>query len=459
MDTPAADTPAADTSAALITSADIPAADPDGAADPDAPAEPESRIAFIPARTPEQIVDEDPAAAAAFATSLGADGDVEPHPEADDAEDHYQWPHDGPGEDPFVWEEVSVEAEPDEDDEDEEFWRTAAGDPVESAPPPPGGFSWNLTPREVAESQADFSDGGAEFDDPAAPDHGDDTEDDDVLDAEMVDPDQTADEELPEIEVEVVPHPPIPEGEGYDEYDDEDSDSIDDTTARYAPLAAAGAGAYFATPALQHVNRVTHPNSGRIETIDTPAPRRSRRPLIITAVSVGAVLVLGALLLLGMQLSAKPASVATPVASAAATPAATPTPTVALPAVGPLPAGTYAWNQLLGGECLQPMADVWAEEFTVVDCATPHAAQLVRVAPVTDVNAFPGPDAMAASVAGFCQADGVVDIATAEALGDVQVQATYPVTNDQWIAGERDYYCFVSRAGGAALTGSLAPAA
>ena len=54
----------------------------------------------------------------------------------------------------------------------------------------------------------------------------------------------------------------------------------------------------------------------------------------------------------------------------------------------------------------------------------------------------------------------VLDLSAAAALADVQVQGSYPVSDEQWTAGERRYYCFVSRSGGEPLTGTLAgPAA
>jgi hypothetical protein len=41
-------------------------------------------------------------------------------------------------------------------------------------------------------------------------------------------------------------------------------------------------------------------------------------------------------------------------------------------------------------------------------------------------------------------------------VNDLQVQAAFPVTEAQWAAGERTYYCFANRAGGEPLTGSIA---
>lgn len=158
-----------------------------------------------------------------------------------------------------------------------------------------------------------------------------------------------------------------------------------------------------------------------------------------------------------------------PAVVANATP--TPTPTRTPLAIGPVEPGIYDWDELLGGECLEPYdaeLGAWAEEFTVVDCATPHAAQMVYRAwfppeppdpedpgaePVW--GAFPGAEALQAQISLLCSAPGVVDLAAAGAYTDVQVQGSYPVTEEQWDA-DPSYYCFVSRSSGEPLTGSVA---
>jgi hypothetical protein len=149
-----------------------------------------------------------------------------------------------------------------------------------------------------------------------------------------------------------------------------------------------------------------------------------------------------------------------PQAEASATPSATPTPSEAAeqPATGPLGAGTYAWDQLRGGECLDPFESPWSEEFTVVDCAAPHAAQLVFAAPYTDDPAtpFPGEDVIASEIGLLCSAPGVVDFAAAASFTDLQVQGAYPVSGEQWAAGQRDYFCFATRSSGEPLTASVA---
>ena len=90
----------------------------------------------------------------------------------------------------------------------------------------------------------------------------------------------------------------------------------------------------------------------------------------------------------------------------------------------------HAWNTLRGGECLQPYTSPWDEEFTVVDCATPHAAQLVYrgVVNADPAAVFPGEAALAAQMNLLCNAPGVIDLNVAGEYPDVQVQGSYPVT-------------------------------
>jgi hypothetical protein len=120
--------------------------------------------------------------------------------------------------------------------------------------------------------------------------------------------------------------------------------------------------------------------------------------------------------------------------------------------------GIHSWQDLLGGECLNPYASPWAEKFTVVDCSTPHPAQMVfrGTFDPTSVATFPGAAAQQAQISLLCAAPGVLDLGAAGQYNDAQVQGSYPVTQAEWDAGQHDYFCFVSRASGQSLTGSVA---
>jgi hypothetical protein len=188
--------------------------------------------------------------------------------------------------------------------------------------------------------------------------------------------------------------------------------------------------------------------------------RDGRRVVPLVAAAVVIVLALAGLFYLGTRLPLIFAG------SAGAAESATPTPSVTTeapadqPASGPLAAGTYAWDELRGGECLEPFSSPWDEEFTVVDCAQPHAGQLVFTAPYADDPAtpFPGEDVIASEIGLLCSAPGVVDFGAAAPFTDLQVQGAYPVSGEQWAAGDRDYFCFVSRSSGEPLAASVATA-
>jgi len=172
-----------------------------------------------------------------------------------------------------------------------------------------------------------------------------------------------------------------------------------------------------------------------------------------------AIAVLIALFVLGQQLLGGQAPVAAPTTtSATPTTAPTPTPTETAAATGPQPAGVHAWDSLRGGECVQPYTSPWEEEFTVVGCANPHTAELVyRGDFAGEADApFPGEAVLAAQMNVLCSTPGVIDLAAVAAFPDVQVQGSYPVTDEQWTNGQRNYYCFVSRSSAEPLTTSVA---
>lgn len=193
----------------------------------------------------------------------------------------------------------------------------------------------------------------------------------------------------------------------------------------------------------------------------TVRERPGRRAVIGGATGLAVLLALGGLFLLGTwlpELLASSPAATPPIPTKTSTPTPTPTPTVA--ATGPVAAGIHGWNELLGGECLSPYISPWAEKFTVVDCAAPHPAQMVfrGTFDPTATPTFPGTGALQAQISLLCAAPGVLDLAAATQYSDAQVQGSYPVTQAQWDAGQRDYFCFLSRSSGQPLTGSVAVA-
>lgn len=172
-------------------------------------------------------------------------------------------------------------------------------------------------------------------------------------------------------------------------------------------------------------------------------------------------LVLVGLFFLGTRLGGGvPIAAPSPTPSSSASADASAEPPVAVLPEGTQPAGEHEWSQLGGGECIQPFTSVWDESFTVVDCAEPHAAQLVLRSNYGDNVGieFPGEAAFAEQITAACTAPGVIDLAAAAPFGDVQVQGSYPVTEEQWTSGAAAYFCFVNRSSGEPLTGTLVPA-
>jgi hypothetical protein len=204
-----------------------------------------------------------------------------------------------------------------------------------------------------------------------------------------------------------------------------------------------------------------------------PLPR-NQRILLWVAGSLVAVLLLVGLFFAGTRLPALlgPA----PAVAVSKTPTPTPTPTQT-PVAGPVAVGLHKWSELRGGECLSPFSTVWAETFTVIDCATPHPAQLVFrgtfpatiaapvAAPSTSTPAptataapggYPGVAALQAQINLLCTAPGVINLAAAGAYTDIQFQGAYAADAKEWMSGQHDYFCFVTRSSGQPLTASVA---
>ena len=196
---------------------------------------------------------------------------------------------------------------------------------------------------------------------------------------------------------------------------------------------------------------------------DVPTARtgvsRAQKVLLSVVGGLVAVLALVALFFVGTRL---PALLGPAPAVVISSPSSTPSPTSTAKPVGPIANGVHPWTALLGGECLDPYTNPWAETFTVVDCAAPHPAQMVfRGTFDTKTDpAYPGAEKLQAQISLLCAAPGVINLAAAGAYNDAQVQGSYPINEKEWADGEHDYFCFVSRSSGQQLTGSVAvPAA
>jgi hypothetical protein len=184
-----------------------------------------------------------------------------------------------------------------------------------------------------------------------------------------------------------------------------------------------------------------------------PIPR-VQKVLLWVAGGLVAALALVALFVVGTRLPALlgPAPALTP------SPTPTPTPTLIVLPAGPLAPGEYQWDELLGGECLDPFESAWQDRYTVVDCATPHPAQMTARGRFEDPvgTPFPGTEELQKRINLLCTAATVINYQVAATAIDIQVSASFPVDEDDWDAGNRTYFCFVNRASGENLTASVA---
>lgn len=121
------------------------------------------------------------------------------------------------------------------------------------------------------------------------------------------------------------------------------------------------------------------------------------------------------------------------------------------------PPGVWGWGDMRGGECIAGFSGAFAEEFTVVSCGEPHDAQLVNAQLLSRDGgaAFPGEERVLASARELCDVGNLVDYSVAENYADLIIDYSYPVTTEQWDAGQRGVYCFVTRQSGQLLDGDL----
>jgi hypothetical protein len=225
----------------------------------------------------------------------------------------------------------------------------------------------------------------------------------------------------------------------------------DDSALSLAPFAQRAIGAAAPTAPAAAPARPRTPRG--------PMPK-SQRVLLWVAGTLVALLAIAGLYFVGTRIGdastdrSAPASPA-PSGTPSATPEATEPPAAAL---GPVAPGVHDWHELLGTECVEPFVSAWEEEYTVVDCAAPHGGQLVFRGRFTESEAdpYPGVETLQARVAPLCAAKENIDYAAASQLTDVQVSASFAGTDDDWDAGDRDYFCFVSRSSGEPMTASIA---
>lgn len=209
------------------------------------------------------------------------------------------------------------------------------------------------------------------------------------------------------------------------------------------------------------------PSSGTLVAQPLVVPQGGERPprgpiprtqlvLMWVAGGLAAAIALVGLFVLGTRiaetLGPSPAVVASPDPDATAP---------ALPATGPLPPGDHSWDAMRGGECVEPFESAWQDRYAVVDCATPHAAQLVARATFLESEgaAYPGPEELEARTPELCTAPTAIDYAAVGGITDLQVLASFAADEAEWAEGHRDYFCFAHRSSGEKLTGSIgAPA-
>ena len=94
----------------------------------------------------------------------------------------------------------------------------------------------------------------------------------------------------------------------------------------------------------------------------------------------------------------------------------------------------------------------------MVDCAEPHAAQLISLAELgQSSDDYPGADALAGETNVRCAAPEAISLEAAGAYDDIVLESSYAATEQAWQDGDNAYACFARRSGGEAIEGSLQP--
>lgn len=236
---------------------------------------------------------------------------------------------------------------------------------------------------------------------------------------------------------------------------EEDARAPDSAAAPGLPPGTISGSAAGALPAVAlHTPAVEHSQA-----LPAAAAPRGTGPLalwarfgtpqrVLVGVAGGAVLalLLGGLFVLGAQLGG----------STDAADTASGDETGVAASVTSLEPGVHPWSALLGGECLDPFDSVWAEDFTVVDCGEGHAAQFMyRGEAGEEVTVYLDAEGWQGLVTTLCDAGALLDFAEAAEYTDLQWHISYAGDATEWANGDRGYSCFIDRASGEPIAGSL----
>lgn len=210
---------------------------------------------------------------------------------------------------------------------------------------------------------------------------------------------------------------------------------------RGLPTRPGGVGTSTADPDSSRSRETDTAGPSRPRRTDPPERRRqaARRRFLALAAVVTVVLAIG-----GVALGAvlNPFAPARPPIEAA-------TPTTGVGASGFVSGGGLA-----AGQCFAAFTSAWQDEFELADCTGEHAAELYAIVPAIEFDAdptFPGEEALRAEAMRTCQAPSAMDVAAASEIEDLRIDATYALSQADWDAGVRSYWCFASRASGGSL--------
>ena len=129
-------------------------------------------------------------------------------------------------------------------------------------------------------------------------------------------------------------------------------------------------------------------------------------------------------------------------------------------AVDPRGEGSWSWDELNGGECIEPFTDATADSYTVVACSSAHSAQLVRVGDLrkdASMPIYPGDSAIGLVATGACYKSGIIKDSAYVSYPSLTSSIHYPTSQTQWNKGDTFYYCFAHTSPiSSTITGSVA---